>query len=105
MRSLATALVLTLLVTTVYSKDKDGVIVKGTITGVMEVFPLRLTLKSGAKEYQIQLSKDTVVTKGKQKVSPGVLREDQMISVEGKKVSGGPADWIAADKIIIQESP
>jgi hypothetical protein len=58
-------------------------IIEGQVTGVMETWPLQLTVHTDAGTYQIILP-EIVVTSGGQPVSPGDIRQGQTVRVEGE---------------------
>ena len=57
-------------------------IIEGQITGVMETWPLQLTVQTDAGMYHVILA-EIVVTSGGQPVSPGDIREGDTVRVDG----------------------
>jgi len=56
--------------------------IEGEIVGIMEVFPLHLSVKTKTGEVTIQLREDTLVTRGKvPRIDPGQLQEHDVIRV------------------------
>lgn len=59
----------------------DGI--EGKIESIMEVFPIRLTVKTKTGNVTVQLEQQTRVFRGKTKIDPGQLRNADAVRVVG----------------------
>ena len=71
--------------------------VAGEIVGIMEIFPLRLSVKSKSGNVSVQLREDTVVRQNSQRIDPGKLQEGDIIRVFGVEVG----ELFAAREIVV----
>lgn len=60
-------------------------VLEGKITGIMEIFPLRITVETKKEKAVIQLTTKTKVLLDGKPIDPGKLREGQEVRVLGKK--------------------
>ena len=72
---------------------------EGEIMGIMEIFPLRLSVKTKTGEVAIQLQEDTFVTKKSHRIDPGQLRERDVIRVIGSQFE----DHFIAKEIVVED--
>ena len=55
--------------------------IEGTVLGVMESWPLQLSIESGAQVYHVELTETTRVLRAGREVSPNSLRPQDLVRV------------------------
>ena len=80
--------------------------IDGVITGVMETWPLQLTVTSGSKRYTVSLSDKTVIRKAGRSAEASALVPDVRVTIHGHRSAGLAAggDTLVAETITLSES-
>jgi hypothetical protein len=69
--------------------------IHGTITSIMESWPLQLSIASGSEGVSVALTEDVEIVRGGRQVSPGDIRIGQYVRLEGNIIPQDPAAMTA----------
>jgi hypothetical protein len=72
--------------------------VEGEIVGIMEIFPLRLSVKTKNGLVLVQLQENTFISKNSERIEPGKLRNGDLISAVGVDAD----DLFTAREVIVE---
>ena len=77
--------------------------IQGTIEGVMETWPLQLTVSTGATRYVVSLAPNTVLKRGGRPADARSLRPGARVAVTGERPPRGDAHALVAAVITVFE--
>jgi hypothetical protein len=83
------------------TNEADSMSIEGEITGVMETWPLQLTVETANESYQVSLEPDTAITQDGQVIEAGQLSPGQAVTILGT-LSPSESNAMVAESIEIE---